>query len=61
MFSRRTLMRLELFTLARRTSLGIRLWLAEVLARLFSVMAVLAELFFCESIFQPTQTTHSRI
>jgi hypothetical protein len=61
MYFLRTLMRREQFTLARRISLGIRLWLAEVLARLFSVMAVLAELFFCESIFQPTQTTHFRI
>jgi hypothetical protein len=46
MFSQHIQMRLGLFTLAQRTSLGIRLWLAEVLARLFSVMAVLVELFY---------------
>jgi hypothetical protein len=39
-------MRLGLFTLARPISLGIRLWLAGLLAKLFFVMAALVALFF---------------
>jgi hypothetical protein len=46
MYFLRTLMRREQFTLARQTSLGIRLWLAELLVKSFFAMVVLVELFF---------------
>jgi hypothetical protein len=45
MYFLRTLMRRGRFTLAQQILLGIKLWLAGLLARLFFVMAGLAALF----------------